>query len=150
MLVFSLITCYSFSQDYSKLPEYNFNNPEDFKEMEPKVLECANYLFDHSTIENETNRNYALQFILLWMQGTPDYTFSLDKNTMELTKGNNDLLAMYMAGMTKVVLDNRDQDLNSDQIYEKTEALLIDYCSDPANKLKPSRKMKKIVKSGSK
>jgi hypothetical protein len=82
-----------------------------------------------------------------WMEGTPDYTFEIGEKSMELTKGNSDLLGLYLAAMTKVVLENTDKDLNNETIYENAETLLVNYCSDKNNKMKPSKKIKKILKA---
>lgn len=49
--------------------------------------------------------------------------------------------------MTKVVLENTGEKLNDDQVYEQAQEILIEYCSNPDNKFKPSKKMKKIIKS---
>ena len=84
------------------------------------------------------------------MEGTPDYTFEIGKEAMDLTKGNNDLLGLYLAAMSKVVLDEKgDEKLSNEQIYNQAEEILVNYCSDPDNKIKPSKKIKKIIKSRS-
>jgi hypothetical protein len=48
--------------------------------------------------------------------------------------------------MTKVVLENKGKKLESSEIYERSEKILVDYCSIKSNKMKPSRKIKKIIK----
>ncbi len=81
------------------------------------------------------------------MTGTPDYKFDIGENAMELTKGDSDLLGLYFAAMTKVVLEKTGEKLNDDQVYEQAQEIIIEYCSNPDNKFKPSKKMKKIIKS---
>ncbi|MFK7813343.1 MAG: hypothetical protein AB8B59_12690 [Maribacter sp.] len=65
---------------------------------------------------------------------------------MDLTKGNSDLLGLYMAAMSKVVLENKGKKLTNDEIYSQSEELLVNYCSIADNKMKPSKKIKKIIK----
>lgn len=138
---------FSFSQDFSKLESYSLVSAEDYKPAEKQVLECVNYLFNTPYEKNNLNRLNAIQFILRWMTGTPDYLFDLGDKAMKLTKGNSDLLGLYMAAMTKTVLDNTDEKLNGDQIYDNSQELIIAYCYDSGNNMKPSKAMKKIMKS---
>ena len=91
---------------------------DTYKKHEPQVLECANYLFKNPTNKNELNRLTCIQFVMKWMEGTPDYTFSIGEKAMELTKGNSDLFGLYLAAMTKTVLDNSDSSLDENEIHE--------------------------------
>jgi hypothetical protein len=148
-----LTTCFlfsitlSFGQDFNQLSEYEFTDVESYKTQEANVLMCANYLFSKPMNKNDRNRYISLQYIIKWMSGTPDYTFDLGEKSMELTRGNQDLLGLYMAAMTKVVLENGDSKLNGEEIYQGAEDLLVEYCSDSSNNMKPSRKIKKIMKT---
>ena len=135
-----------FSQDFEALSKYEFTNVESYKTERSKVLECANYLFNTPSNTAELNRLTALQYIMKWMEGTPAFTFEIGEEAMKLSKGNTDLLGLYFAGMTKVVLDNEGDTLNAQQIYKRTEALLVDYCANSANKMKPSKTLKKLIK----
>lgn len=146
LLFLAVIFNFSYSQDFSKLESYSLEQVEDYKLAEKQVLVCANYLFNTPLEKSNLNRLSAIQFIMKWMIGTPDYMFDLGEKAMNLTKGNSDLLGLYMAAMSKTVLDSGEK-LNSDQIYEGSEELMIAYCSDKNNNMKPSKVMKKIIKS---
>ena len=146
ILVFNFMAIYAFSQDYSKLSSFEFKNAKDYANAKPQVLECANYLLDNPININESNRLISVQYILKWMEGTSEYTFSIGEKAMELTKGKSELFSLYLTTMTKVVLENPDEKLTDTQIHEKTQEYLIKYCSNPDNKLKPSKAMKKIIK----
>ena len=41
------------------------------------------------------------------MSGTPDYTFTLEAVATKIIKGNDELLGVYMACMTKFCLENK-------------------------------------------
>ncbi len=137
----------SYAQNFNEIAEYQFTTPESYKTEEPKVLLCANYLFNQPSNVGELYRQVSLGYILKWMEGTPDYTFDLDSKALELTKGNQDLFGLYLAAMTKAVLENKGEALSGDQVYDKAVDILVDYCSDSNNKMKPSKKLKKIIKS---
>lgn len=133
-------------QNFTQLANYEFESVESYKTEESKVLMCTNYLFNNPANQAELNRLISIQYIMKWMTGTPDYTFELGEKSMDLTKGNSDLLGLYMAAMTKVVLENEGEKVDNDAIYNQSESLLVEYCSNSENKMKPSKKIKKIIK----
>jgi hypothetical protein len=135
-----------FSQDYSKLPDYRFKDAKDYKTTENQVLECANYLFNTAYNTNELNRLSSIQYIMKWMEGTPDYTFTIGDNAMKLTKGNSNLLGLYFAAMAKVVLENKEIQMSNEDIDKKATDILVKYCGNPDNNIKPSKAIKKILK----
>ena len=142
-----LVSHVSIAQNFDELENYEFKSVESYKTEQGKVLLCANYLFNNPANKSELNRLTSIQYIMKWMMGTPDYTFEIGGKAMELTKGNDDLLGLYMAAMSKVVIENTDGKLSNDEIYNKSEEILVNYCSKPDNKMKPSRKIKKMLKS---
>ena len=147
LIVIILTTTTGIAQNFEKLAQYTFKSVDSYKNAEPQVLEVANYLFENPANVAQVKRLNAIQYIINWMQGTPDYTFEISKKATDLTKGNSDLLGLYMAAMTKVVLDNSGESLSNAEIYKNAEDLLVTYCSDDQNKIKPSRKIKKLIKS---
>jgi hypothetical protein len=142
----TLFSTISFGQNFSELANSEFKSVESYKSAENKVLVCANYLFNNPGNKAELNRLNAIQYIMKWMAGTPDYTFEIGEKAMELTKGKPDLLALYMAAITKVVIENKDGELSNDDIYNGAEKLLVNYCSISDNKMKPSKKIRKLIK----
>lgn len=136
----------SFGQNFSELAKTEFKSKESYKPAESQVLTCANYLFSSPANQAELNRLNAIQYIIKWMSGTPDYTFDLGEKAMKLTDGNSDLLGLYMAAMSKVVLENTAQKLSSDEIYTQSEKIMVKYCSITDNKMKPSKKIKQLIK----
>ncbi|OIQ30431.1 MAG: hypothetical protein BM564_03430 [Bacteroidetes bacterium MedPE-SWsnd-G2] len=147
IIVLTLCTSVTFAQDFSDLANQKLKKVDSYKPAETKVLECVNYLFETPFDKNDLNRAVAQAYIIQWMTGTPDHSFALDSNAMELTKGSTDLFALFMAAMTKVVLEQPNQKLSNEAIYKQAEALLVSYCSDSNNKLKPSKKIKKLIKA---
>ena len=135
------------AQNFTELAAFNFKNKESYTTEIKNVLLCTDYMFNNPVDANKQNRLIATQFIMKWMEGTSDYTFEIGPNVMELTDENSDLFALYLAAMTKVVLENKGDKLSNDQIYAASEALLVAYCENSDNNLKPSKKIKKIIKS---
>jgi hypothetical protein len=46
-----------------------------------------------------------------WMKGTKDFIFELGDASIELTRGNAVLLRLYMAVVSKAVIENVDENL---------------------------------------
>jgi hypothetical protein len=134
-----------FAQDFSTLEKYELKSEESYVNAEPKVLECANYLFSHPTNENDLNRLYSLQFIMRWMEGAT-YMFNIDKKATDLVGNNQDLLGLYMAGMSKVVVESGTTQLSDDELFDKTATLLVAYCKNESNGVKPTKGLKKLMK----
>lgn len=142
----TLTSTITFGQNFSELAKTEFKSAESYKPAESQVLICANYLFSTPANQAELNRLNAIQYIMKWMSGTPDYTFDLGQKAMELTNSNTDLLGLYMAAMTKAVLENTSDKLSSDEIYNRAEKTIVNYCAIAENKAKPSKKIKQLIK----
>jgi hypothetical protein len=140
----SFVSTTLYAQELPDLTSIPLKIDADFKNAEPQVLACAAYLFSTPVSKDNLNRLTAVKFVLKWMEGT-DYTFNIDSKVTDLTDGNNDLFGMYLAGMSKVVLENKGTALSDDAIHAQVTQLLIDYCKDESNKCKPSKKMKKVM-----
>lgn len=135
------------AQDFDQIANYQFQSAEDFKAQEPTIIQCADFLLGTPASEQETQRLLAIQFILKWMEGTPDHTFEIGPEAAELTKGNTELFSLFLASMSKVVLENDGPALSNAEVYQMSETMVVDYCADENNKIKPSKKIKKLLKS---
>lgn len=134
-----------FAQDFTSLDVNSLQKAEDYVKAEPKVLECSNFLLNTPYEANNLNRLSAMNYILKWMEGT-DYTFSIDSKAVELTDKNNDLFGLYMTIMPKVVLENKGANLSNDEIHNRVVNLLIEYCKNEKNNMKPTKKLKQLMK----
>jgi hypothetical protein len=137
----------NFAQNFQELADTKFSTTEDYKTSETNVLNCADYLLSTAYNKEDLNRVNAMQFIMNWMEGTPDYTFNIDKKVTTLTEGNDTLLSLYLAGISKVVIEQKEASLTPDQLYSKTEQLLVDYCANRRNNVKPSVQIKQLIKA---
>lgn len=146
LITLSLFMCTSlFAQDFAALEKYELKSSESYVTAEPKIIECANYLFSHPVKENELSRLQATQFILRWMEGAKQ-DFNIDKNVTDLVSDNNDLFGLYLAGMSKVVIESGATILSTKEVHDKTTALLVAYCKIESNGVKPTKAIKKLMK----
>ena len=146
LFTFLSLSFSGFCQDYSTLITYAFETEEDYKKAELKIMECANYLLINPMDLDPRNRYSAVQFIVKWMGGTPDYNFSMEPEAMEITKNRPDLFSMYMACITKAAIKNNEKSLSQAELHTKAVNYLIDYCSVDDNNLSTSKGLRKIIK----
>ncbi len=147
IITFLFINTFSFAQDFKSLESYEFETEESFQSEEENVLLCSNYIFDNPFDDSDIKRLISIQYIMKWMTGTPDYTFEIGGEVMELTKNNTDLLGLYISALTKIALENKDEKLNAEEMHNRAVDILANYCSDSKNNMKPSKKLKKIIKA---
>jgi len=145
-LVLLFMVSITSAQSFKELADTQFTSTQQYKTSEQNVIHSVDYLFTTPNTKNE-NRALALQFIMKWMQGTPNYTFNINQKVSTLTEGNENLLELYKAGMAKISIENKDKTLSSDALYLKTGQLLATYCANKRNKMKSTAELKKIVKN---
>lgn len=149
-ILFLFIGFPSLAQDFTQLDPDTLMHEVDLKNAEPTVLECADYLLSHPIDEDEINRLSAFLYLFKWMEATPVYTFSYSEEALEFTKDSEDLITMYFVCLAKAVLDDPAKQLNIDEMNQVATAMIIDYCANEENHLKPSKKLKKLIKKQNK
>lgn len=142
-----LISIHSFSQDFSKFENYSLETKDDFHKAEELVMEGVQYMFATSFDKNDLKRFQVLHFVMNWMEGTPEYRFNIDQKAVDLTKGNDDLLGMYFAGLAKVILERKNQIPDDETVHNLVIQDLLAYTSIESNNLKATKALKKLVKS---
>jgi hypothetical protein len=135
------------AQDYSMLKEIELKEKEDFGKVEGKILECSKYVLTTPMDDENTNRSNALQFMFRWMDGTPDYTFTLDETVGKIAQTSDALLGVYMACMCRYVLENKDKAKDEKDVKYNSVLMLIDYSKDPNNKVDISGELENLIKA---
>lgn len=151
--LFSLLLFVCLAADAQNLPDFEsipLKEKTDYAAANEAALKASNYLLSNPLDKNDPGRMKSARFLLAWMTGTPDYTFSLDENVSRMSKSNSDILLIYMAGMVKYCLENRDQ--SHDQKLIKLNGLksLLAYCTDEKNGVKISGELKKMKQAADK
>jgi hypothetical protein len=118
--------------------------PEEIRAADTFALVDASHLLSTPNDKNSLHRLEALQFIIKWMEVTPDYNFTLEEVTTKFMKGNTDLLGLYMAAMTKYVLENKASSKNEKLIRLNAITMLLNYCENENNNIKMTKQLKKL------
>lgn len=152
-LIFVALLLYfnsSFSQALPNYDEVKLELGPDYKVAEPTVTKAVNYLLSTPLEKNDINRLKSLQFLIKWMTGTPDYSFNLDASITKIIKGNDDLLGVYMACMTKYCLENPASAKDANAVKLNAVKLLLAYCENPDYKVKMPKPLKKLSEANKK
>ena len=144
-----LVCCTAFCQDFSGLKGYNFTSKEGYKTKEPQLKECLQYLLTKPYDKNDVNRLIANQFTVIWMTGTPDYSFTIGKGFWFISdkKSDPDLMAIYLAAMVSFILDNPDKIKDVPATEKATIIKVVDYYADTNNNIKPGKEVKKLIEA---
>jgi hypothetical protein len=136
----------AWAQDPEKWQEVSFSSVADYKANEATVLECANYILSVAAEPSNPARKSALAVLSQWMAGTPDHTFAIGRAIGKLMSENEAVLGIYMAAMTKYVLESETPPSAKDVELNAFETLLK-YCDDPLNKVPSTRELKRALKA---
>jgi hypothetical protein len=135
----------AFSQDYSKLKDISLKSKEDCTAAEDRVKECTTYILTTPMDDSNQNRMNAIAFVMRWMDATPDFTFDLDQTVAALAQTNESLLGVYMACMSKFVLENRSDSKDKGEVKYRSVLLLLDYAQNPDNKVDIEGELENLV-----
>jgi hypothetical protein len=150
LLICFFATQHCFSQ---QLPDYDnvkMEQKSDYKEADKVALIAANYLLATPYEKTDLSRLKSLQFIIKWMTGSPDFSFGIDAAATKISKGNEDILGLYMAAMSKFALENRESAANAKKMKVAAIKLLLGYCENESNHMKMSKELKKLSEANKK
>lgn len=99
-------TASSYGQELPNLKNIKLNKKAGYKHAEPTIVKIVDYLFQTPIDKKNKARNNAGQFLVDWMNGTPDYIFYLEEKETSFFNTDSDLLLMYMAALTKFSLEH--------------------------------------------
>ncbi len=105
-LLFSIKAGSAYGQELPNLKSIKLNSQASYKHAEPTVSKVIDYLFKNPIDKRNKSRSNAGQFLVNWMNGTPDYIFYLEEKETSFFNTDSDLLLMYMAALTKFSLEH--------------------------------------------
>jgi hypothetical protein len=141
--VLFILTSLAYSQSIQNYDEIKLDKEEDYKRADTFALQAATFLLSNPIDQYKLDRLKVTQFLIKWMGGTPDYTFSLDGATKYLNE-DVDLMGLYMAAMTKFCLENKSLSKDQNKIKLSSWQILLAYCDNPGNNVKVTKKLKKL------
>lgn len=147
LLLFVLTASTSFAQIYKDLPNEVFLNKEDYGNSEDQVLEVSKFILSNPIQKDNSDRINAMQYLLKWMEGTPDYTFTIGESVMNLTGGDLDLMGVYFAAISETAIQNKKSGKTDEQTNEEAIKKFVSYAANKSNNVKANKELKKAIKN---
>lgn len=145
LLILLLCAGLTYGQNPDEWQALEFTSADDYRAHETKILECANFVMTMPAAASNPARQIAMGAIARWMSGTPDYSFTIDESIGKLMEKNEAVLSVYMASMTKFVLENKTQASNEPAVKLNSFEHLLNYCEDQNNKVPMTKDLKKAI-----
>ena len=145
-IVFFLLTLNAVSQKQSQYDYIPLTNAKDYRKAEPQVILAADYVYSSPIDKDNIYRGEATKFVMKWMGGTSDYSFTPDKTVSKVTNGNNELYGLYFVCMAKYALE-KGKGIDREELKLSAYALLATYCENPANKCVIKGEIKKLIEA---
>jgi hypothetical protein len=122
------------SQQLPDVASIKLDRKEDFNATaNDAALQASMYLLATPIEKNNADRDLAGEYLLKWMKGTPDFYFSLDEDAAELAQRDDALFIVFMAAMSKYVLENPSDAADIKKVKLNSVKMLIEYAKDPKN-----------------
>ena len=147
VILFGILPVFVQAQDYSGLKDIQLKEKQDYKNAETLALECSNFILTHSMFYKSYNGLSAVQFILRWMEGTPDFMFNIDDSLAKVWKQDKFIMGVYMACLTKYCLENPENAKNNDVVELNATKLFLNYVNHPDSGVKKTAALKKLIKA---
>ncbi len=144
VLMLSLAVATSYSQqlpDFTKIP---LSRASDYKAAEPSVLRASVYVLSMPFSKDDQSRIRCVKFILKWMTGTPDYSFTFGESKTKYFRNQSDLMGLYMAAMSKYALENPSSSKDQNVVGINAMAVVLAYSNNPTNNISMTQPMKRL------
>jgi hypothetical protein len=135
------------AQEAPKTTGITFGSDDSYVQYEPLVLECADFILQSNYEMNSSKKDNlnAFIFIINWMSGTPDYSYTIDSKITKICKNQSLLSSVYMAACVKYSLENKKDSKNPQEISYNGYLTFIKYCENPDNGVIIKGEMKKLI-----
>ncbi len=135
-----------YAQKRSSYQDIKLQTPQDYAKAEKPALEASEYILSTPIDKGDKAKEEATRFLLAWMDGTPDYVFPLNPPIDVISKIEPGLLAVFMASMTKYVLDE-SKTASEEEINLHGFENLADYCMQKKNHVEIRGEIKNLVEA---
>jgi hypothetical protein len=138
----------SFAQILPAFSQVMLKKQKDYKAAEPVVVQTADYVLATPIDQNTEPKKAAAQFLMKWMDGTADYTFTLDENSTKSFLQNAALVEVYLAAMSKFAIENKPKLSKTITLFAIKN--LLAYINNPANNVTKTDGLKALSEANDK
>lgn len=129
--------------------DIKMETPSEYAANDSMVYEAANDLLNlpAASIGTDPVALDKLLFVMKWMSGTPDYSFSITSPIVKATKKDEMLLGIYLASAIKFAMENKEDRANEELMSMGALKGFFEYVQNPSNGVKPNKYLKKLIKA---
>jgi hypothetical protein len=149
-LMFLLLLTYTFVQTHAqKVPDYssveNGTSEQKIARANEAALQAATYLLSVPPDTNNKDVKDAMQYLVLWMTATQDYSFEIGNAEAQLYGHSPALLSILFAAMTEYEMKNPANKDDKQKVRLYAVKRLIKYSQNPSNKVEMPEELKKAA-----
>ncbi|MBP1673245.1 MAG: hypothetical protein H6Q25_1060 [Bacteroidetes bacterium] len=146
-LFFLAITVVTIAQKAPKVSDIKFDSNTNYAEYESLALQCADFILQNNYETNSSNIDNlnAFLFMINWMTGTPDYSFTIEDKITKICKKQSLLSSVYMAASLKYAIEHKNDKPSANDINYNGILIFIQYCENPENGVIIKGEMKKLI-----
>ena len=142
LLIF--IAANTYGQDF-QVPDYKLNNATDYATYEKDIIAAAKWLQATPFNEQTEKRKEVVAFIATWVNGSPTVNVEITPIIMDFEKKNKGMLALYLAGSARYVLENNySKDMRAKHKTTLREMIQV---YKAGKGIKKDKKMETLIKS---
>lgn len=150
-----LILCLSLTsflgQAQTVLPDWDairLTEKEDYNAAANRAAwQAAAYLLTHPINKEDKLRGSATRYVIEWMMGSPEYSFTMDAKAMRFAKDNDDWMALFLAGMVYYAVSNNVPKADPKLVTLEACKQVIAYAKNAEYRIKPNAELKKMMKA---
>ncbi len=143
LCAFTLLVTFAFGQPVTIPQNYRFRTDEDCREYAPQVKLLADWLIETPLNNNPKHKVdffSATQFIMSWIEATPDFTFGIPPAFSEVSDKNLEIIGVLMASMASYVIE-RDYKAERDEVEQFALKNAVDFYDANIAYLKKNKKI---------
>ena len=101
-----LVSTFVLGQNFEVPANYQFNTKDDYSRYEKDIIDATKWLQSTPFNEQKEKRQEVSAFVIKWINGSPTVNVEINPTIMDFEEKNQGMLALYMAGSAKYVLEN--------------------------------------------
>jgi hypothetical protein len=135
IIIFAFAFCStSTAQSFEVPKDYRFKNKGDYSKYEPDIIKLADWMQQTPWTAQKAKSDAAGQFLLAWIQGTPDVVIELTQSIMNLSDVNPQLGFTFIAQFSKYALQHKGAFDKKHANMEALRAVIAKYNAEPTHK----------------
>ena len=140
-----LVSTFVLGQNFEVPANYQFNTKDDYSRYEKDIIDATKWLQSTPFNEQKEKRQEVSAFVIKWINGSPTVNVEINPTIMYFEEKNQGMLALYMAGSAKYVLENNySKDMRAKH-KAALKGMIVVYKSGKG--IKKDKKMEKLIKS---